>query len=173
MSVIDEARVPTPRAAPPGRSSRRRGWRDLRGMLVTVVLLLLASAVAVAIAYATKGSSAPAGDVQASTIDFKVVMPTTLKAGKHLIGFTNKGAVPHEFVIFKTKVLSNRLPLDANGDVNEDSPLLTNVADSGDELKPGGTKSVPTASLAPGHYVALCNLPGHYHLGMRLDVTVP
>ena len=142
-------------------------------MLLGVLALLLASAVAVVIAYATEGSSAPAGDVRASTVDFRVVMPTTLQAGKHTIGYTNNGSVPHEIVIFKTDLPANQLPLNANGDVNEDSPLLTSVADSGDALKPGGAKSVVTAALAPGHYVAVCNLPGHYRLGMRLDVTVP
>jgi uncharacterized cupredoxin-like copper-binding protein len=151
----------------------RRGWRDLRVMLITVTALLLASTVAVAIGYAVKGSSAPRGDVQASTVDFKVLMPTTLRSGRHTIGYTNNGTVPHEIVIFKTTLSANHLPLSADGNVNEESPLLTNVADSGNALKAGGTKSFTTSSLVPGHYVAVCNLPGHYRLGMKLDVTVP
>src|SRR5262249_57884903 len=97
----------------------------------------------------------------------------TLTTGKHTIGYTNNGTVVHEIVIFKTALPANRLPLSADGDVNEDSPLLQNVADSGDALKPGGAKSFATKSLVPGHYVAVCNLPGHYHLGMKLNVTVP
>ncbi len=144
----------------------------MRFMLITVAALLVASTVAVVIAYAVKGSSGPAGDVQASTVDFKVLIPTTLKTGKHTIGYTNSGTVPHEIVIFKTALPANRLPLSADGDVNEESPLLTNVADSGNPLKAGGTKSFTTSSLAPGHYVAVCNLPGHYRLGMKLNVTV-
>jgi len=164
---------PLPPAARPDRQESRRGWRDLRFMLITVAVLLLASTVVVVIAYAVKGSSGPAGDVQASTVDYKVRMPTTLKPGRHTIGYTNDGTVPHEIVIFKTDLSANDLPLSADGDVNEESPLLANVADSGDSLKPGGTKSFTTSSLAPGHYVAVCNLPGHYHLGMQLDVTVP
>jgi len=136
-------------------------------------VVLTASIVAVAVAYAVKGSSGPAGDLQASTVDFKVLMPTTLAPGKHTIGYTNHGTVPHEIVIFKTALPANHLPLSADGNVNEESPLLVNVADSGDALKPGGAKSFTSSSLAPGHYVAVCNLPGHYRLGMRLDVTVP
>lgn len=165
--------VSTPTPTPTPRSSRRRGWRDLRGTIVTVVVLLLLATVAVVIAYASKESGAPTGDVQARTIDYKVLMPRSLASGRHTIGYTNDGTVEHEIVVFKTDLPANRLPLDANGDVNEDSPLLTNVADSGDALKPGGTKSFPTSSLTPGHYVAICNLPGHYRLGMKLDVTVP
>jgi uncharacterized cupredoxin-like copper-binding protein len=142
-------------------------------MLIAVTAVLMASTVTVVIAYAVKGSSGPAGDVQASTVDFKVLMPTTLTTGKHTIGYTNNGAVPHEIVIFKTTLPANRLPLSADGDVNEESRQLTNVADSGNPLKAGRTKSFTTSSLDPGHYVAVCNLPGHYHLGMRLNVTVP
>jgi len=141
-------------------------------MLIVVTLLLVASGVAIVIAYSVKGSSGPAGDVQATTVDFKIRMPTTLKPGKHTVGLTNDGKVPHEVVIFKTDLPANDLPLNADGDVNEESPQLTNVADSGKALKPGGEKSFSTASLTPGHYVAVCNLPGHYRLGMRLNVTV-
>jgi uncharacterized cupredoxin-like copper-binding protein len=141
-------------------------------MLIAVGAVLAASVVAVVIAYAVTGSSGPSGDVQASTVDYKVLMPSTLKTGKHTIGFTNNGKVGHEIVIFKTALPASRLPLGADGDVDEESKLLVNVADSGDSLHPGGTKSFTTSSLAPGHYVAVCNLPGHYQLGMHLDVTV-
>jgi uncharacterized cupredoxin-like copper-binding protein len=29
-----------------------------------------------------------------------------------------------------------------------------------------------TVSMTPGHYVAVCNLPAHYRLGMKLDLNV-
>ncbi len=144
----------------------------MRGTLLTVGALLLASIVAVAIAYAVKGSSGPVGDVQATTVDFKVMMPTTLATGTHTIGLTNNGTVGHEVVLFKTDLAANSLPLKADGDVNEESRLLASVGDSGAPLKAGATESFKTANLTPGHYVAVCNLPGHYHLGMRLDITV-
>ncbi len=172
MTVATAPVMPTPPAAEPPGGNRRHGLREMRGTLFTVGALLLASLVAVAIAYAVKGSSDPAGDIQASTVNFKVLMPTRLTAGTHKIGLTNKGSVNHEVVLFKTDLPANNLPLKADGDVNEDSPLLTNVADSGEPLKAGGTESFKTAALSPGHYVAVCNLPGHYHLGMKLDVTV-
>jgi uncharacterized cupredoxin-like copper-binding protein len=173
MTVTTEPPPAVPSSAPPPTRGSRLGWRDLRLMLITVATLLVASTIAVVIAYAVQGSSGPTGDVQASTVDFKVLIPTTLKTGKHTIGYTNNGTVPHEIVIFKTALPANRLPLSADGNVNEESPLLTNVADSGNALKAGGTKSFTTSSLVPGHYVAVCNLPGHYRLGMKLNVTVP
>jgi uncharacterized cupredoxin-like copper-binding protein len=167
--------APAPTSPPPAAPTRGRdghGLREMRPMLLTVGALLLAAIVAVAVAYALKGSSGPAGDVQATTVNFKILMPTSLTAGKHTIGLTNNGSVPHEVVMFKTDLPANALPLKAGGDVDEESPLLTSVADSGEPLKPGGTESFKTDSLSPGHYVAVCNLPGHYGLGMKLNVTV-
>jgi uncharacterized cupredoxin-like copper-binding protein len=144
----------------------------MRSTLVAVGALLVAFIVAVAFAYAVKGSSAPAGDIQATTVNFKIKMPTILSAGTHTIGLTNRGTVGHEIVLFKTDLAAKDLPLKADGDANEESPQLTSAADSGNALKAGATESFKTDSLSPGHYVAVCNLPGHYQLGMKLDITV-
>ena len=121
----------------------------------------------------------PKGDVQAVTYDYEVLMPSTLTPGVHTIGLTNKGLMEHELVMFKTALPAWNLPVDAKGDVNEDSPLLTNVADSGNgpaadayAVPPGHTESFKTDDLTPGHYVAICNLPNHYKLGMAQNVTV-
>jgi uncharacterized cupredoxin-like copper-binding protein len=150
----------------------RPGWRDLRPMLLLVGGFLVVAAAAVGIAYAVKSPDGPAGDIQATTVEFKITIPTALKPGKHTIGLTNDGTIGHELVLFETDLPANGLPTDANGEVEEESPLLTNVGDSGAALRAGGTKSFTTTSLAPGHYVALCNLPGHYQAGMRVNVTV-
>jgi hypothetical protein len=57
------------------------------------------------------------------------------------------GKQPHEFLLFRTDVAANALPVDADG------------------LKVGGTQCLPVR-LNPGHYVAVCNLTNHYKLGM-------
>ena len=163
---------PSPSPSAGRRSRTRRAGTTCDSTLLTVAALLLVSSVAVAIAYALKGSSAPAGDIQATTTNFKITMPTALTAGTHTIGLANSGTVGHEIVMFKTELAANDLPLKADGDVNEESPQLTSVADSGNALKPGATQSFKTANLSPGHYVAVCNLPGHYRLGMKLNITV-
>jgi plastocyanin len=172
MTIATAPVAPPPRAAEPPDGETRRGLRDMRATLLMVSALLLASLVAVAIAYAVKDSAGPAGDIQATTVNFKVVIPIRLATGTHTIGLTNNGSVDHEVVLFKTDLPANNLPLKADGDVNEESPLLMSVGDSGEPLKAGGTESFKTADLSPGHYVAVCNLPGHYRLGMKLDVTV-
>jgi uncharacterized cupredoxin-like copper-binding protein len=38
-------------------------------------------------------------------------------------------------------------------------------------MEPTTTKSI-TIDLKPGHYALVCNLPGHYGLGMHVDLTV-
>jgi uncharacterized cupredoxin-like copper-binding protein len=43
--------------------------------------------------------------------------------------------------------------------------------DSGSSLAPGETR-VLGANLDPGTYVIVCNLPGHYRLGMHQTITV-
>ena len=161
----------TPAIIEPQQQSRRRGLHEMRPTLLVVGGLLAASVVAVGIAYAVR-SSGPSGDIQTSTVEYKIRMPTTLAVGKHEIGLINDGTIDHEVVLFKTDLPANALPVRPDGDIDEEAPQLTNVGDSGDALKAGGTKSFTTAALSPGHYVAVCNLPGHYKLGMKLNVTV-
>ncbi|HEY5164916.1 MAG TPA: sulfocyanin-like copper-binding protein, partial [Acidimicrobiia bacterium] len=130
------------------------------------------SVLAVGVSLAVR-STGPAGDVVAKTTNFRISMPTTLRPGRHTFAYTNEGSVPHELLVFRTGLAGNSLPMRSDGDVAEESPLLHKVADSGSATAPGGIEAVPTnEALVPGHYVAVCNLPEHYHLGMWLNITV-
>src|ERR1700738_611456 len=68
--------VESPSSSGAHRSQTRRGWRDMRTTLLVVGALLSACIAAVVFAYAVKGSSAPAGDIQATTVDYEITMPT-------------------------------------------------------------------------------------------------
>lgn len=162
--------------------SLRADLKAVKATSLFVAAILVGSTIAVTI-LAASASSGPAGDVPVSLVNFRILMPNTLRAGHHTFAVTNDGTVPHEFVVFRTAVLADALPLRPDGDVNEDSPLLQDVADSGPTLGPGQGRSVPVVkdasvatptagTLSPGHYVAVCNLPAHYRLGMRIDLTV-
>jgi hypothetical protein len=140
----------------------------MRTTLVVAGGVVLASIAAVAIALLW---FAPAGAVPVRATDYRIHMATTLTPGRHTISFTNAGGQPHELLMFKTSLPANRLPVDASGNVIEDSPLMHQVLDSGDGLPAGHTQSL-TVQLEPGHYAVICNLPGHYHFGMYLDLTV-
>jgi uncharacterized cupredoxin-like copper-binding protein len=74
----------------------------------------------------------------------------------------------HEFVIVSTDLAANSLPLDENGDVDEDQ---INVVDEVEDLETGATQEL-SVNLPAGHYVLMCNEPGHYAQGMYLDFTV-
>ncbi len=153
------------------RPSRLRdALQPLRSTLITVGAFIAASVIAVVIALAVSSDGGSGTPVQVA--EYKITMPTTLTPGVHTFALTNTGTIPHELVIFETDLAANDLPLKAGGDVNEESPELHAVADSGDALKAGGDQTVKTDALRPGHYVAVCNLPGHYRLGMKLNVTV-
>jgi uncharacterized cupredoxin-like copper-binding protein len=144
----------------------------MRATVLLVGTVILASVITVGTALALR-TTGPSGDVTATTTNFRISMPTTLHAGRHTFAYTNDGTVPHELLLFQTDLPGNGLPQRADGNVDEESPLLHKVADSGNQTNPGGYESVPTSeALTPGHYVAVCNLPGHYRLGMWRNVTV-
>jgi uncharacterized cupredoxin-like copper-binding protein len=164
----DEAMLRGPRQV--RRAALREDFRALKPMLWTVGALIAAIVVTIVVSLIVSAKG-PAGDVAVSLTDYRITMPTTLRTGHHTIALSNDGKNGHELLIFRTDLPATALPVDADGNVIEDAPQLDKVLDSGDALKPGGSQSLPV-TLDPGHYVAVCNLPAHYRLGMRLDLTV-
>jgi uncharacterized cupredoxin-like copper-binding protein len=98
--------------------------------------------------------------------------PKTTPAGNYEFVITNHGTIPHELVMWATKDAANALPRRADGGINEDSRALDSVLDTGSSLMPGETRIVFADLTAPGHYAMACNLPTHYHAGMRADLAV-
>ncbi len=152
------------------REALRADFTALKPTLLVVGGLLAVAAIAIGVTLIV-WSPASAGDIAVSETDYRIAMATSLRAGNHTIALTNNGKQGHELLLFRTNLPASALPVDTNGDVDEESPLLHNVVDSGNSLEPGGTQSLPV-KLEPGHFVAVCNLPTHYHLGMKLDLTV-
>jgi uncharacterized cupredoxin-like copper-binding protein len=134
---------------------------------------VLAASLVVVVVLAAMPAKAVAGDVKVVLTNFRISMPTVLAPGRHTFALTNGGSVPHELLVFRTDLPANALPVGPDGNVVEDSPLLVKLVDSGNATSPGASASVPASQpFTPGHYVAVCNLPGHYRLGMWLNVTV-
>jgi len=142
---------------------------------VAVALLVCAAVLIVGLAVRPAGGlNVPAGYhvVHVDEFDYGFrLTDTTLPAGKIVIVDVNRGTVAHELVMFKADRNAASLPLRADKSVNEDSSQMENVADSGSALAPGETRLI-TTDLEAGHYVMVCNLPSHYQLGMRVDITV-
>jgi uncharacterized cupredoxin-like copper-binding protein len=159
---MHETRTESPRIAP---------------TVIGVLTLLLMCAVLIIVGLAVRpsgGLTVPRGSrvLHVDERDFALHVPTTtLRAGTYVFVDTNHGPSAHELVMWKTSDPADRLPLLPNHRVNEDSPALSSVLDSGTSLDPGQSRLL-TATLAPGHYVIACNLPGHFVSGMHVDITV-
>jgi uncharacterized cupredoxin-like copper-binding protein len=87
------------------------------------------------------------------------------KAGKLSVSLKNSGQAPHELVVLKTSTAPSKLKV-SGGKVGE--------SDSVGEIEEvaSGKTGRHTFDLKPGHYVFVCNVPGHYMDGMRGAITV-
>ena len=79
----------------------------------------------------------------------------------------------HEFVIFKTDLAGDALPLNAEGAVDEEGAGITFVDEV--EVEPGQSADL-AVNLAAGNYVVICNINDnnemHYGHGMYVAFTV-
>ncbi len=98
-------------------------------------------------------------------------------AGKVSFIITNTGKQAHEMVVLQTDTMAADFPITGfEGDPNrfdEDAKGLTNVGETGDPaMEPGTSKMLTIDNMASGHYAIVCNLPGHYGMGMHQDFWV-
>lgn len=121
-------------------------------------------------------SAAPSKDLKGTVQEWKITLtPTVGAAGEVTFTVTNNGEKEHEFVIRKTDLKADALKVNADGEVIEDDPSLTEVGEIG-KIKPGTSDNTVTLTLTTGHYVVFCNLHVqdllHYQKGMHADFTV-
>ncbi len=134
------------------------------------------------------GGATPAGaKVNVSLGDTKGVGPMTLTlspatapTGNVTFIVKNNGTILHEAVVLKTDTPFDQLPITYGGD--PPAPVATgadkvgedaNVGETGDpNLKPGDTRTFTIKNMTTGHYVVVCNLAGHYGMGMRAAFEV-
>jgi uncharacterized cupredoxin-like copper-binding protein len=88
-----------------------------------------------------------------------------VSAGKVTFTVSDKGDMQHELVVIKTSKSASKLPV--SGNRASDKGAVGEVEDIA-----GGKSKKLTLNLKAGHYVLICNLPGHYKGGMRSDFTV-
>ena len=77
---------------------------------------------------------------------------------------------PHELLVFKSDLDPSAYPTDAAGDIKEKGAGVNLVSD-GDNIDPAGSQT-RSIDLAPGMYLFVCNIPGHFKQGMFTVVTV-
>jgi uncharacterized cupredoxin-like copper-binding protein len=118
----------------------------------------------------TDTASSSPSSVRVSEHDFAIsVAIVSVPAGNVTLMIANSGPSSHELLAFRTTLADDQLPLGADGRINEDA--LPKVVDTNTDLA-GGTQREVTATLSPGRYVLVCNLPGHYKLRMHTVLTV-
>jgi uncharacterized cupredoxin-like copper-binding protein len=91
----------------------------------------------------------------------------TVKAGIVKFGIRNVGTMVHDFNLIKTDLAPDKLPIDiASAKAKTDGLVkqMINIAQ--------GRVTTLDAQLDAGHYVIICNVAGHYQLGMRAELTV-
>jgi len=98
----------------------------------------------------------------------------TAKAGEVTFHVHNDATdLTHEFVVFKTDLPEDQLPLTAEGIVDEEADGLTSMGEV-EDVTPGTSKDL-VLNLEAGNYVLVCNTDStqlHYSHGMHKSFTV-
>jgi uncharacterized cupredoxin-like copper-binding protein len=96
--------------------------------------------------------------------------PGTVSAGRIRLTVKNAGTIEHELVAFRTDLAETDLPM-GSGEVDEEGAGITHIDPEAEDIAPSSAKTI-TLNLTAGRYVFLCNVPGHYQLGMHAVLTV-
>ena len=149
--------------------------RQILAVIVSIALIGLAGHSGQAAAAQGPATSsnvtaiAPSNVVNAVLSDMKVsVDRASVPAGDVTFLIRNNGSIVHELVLLKTGARFDALP--PNPDEATKAFEDIHIGETG-EMDIGAFGAFD-AILGPGHYVLLCNEPGHYMAGMSIDFTV-
>ncbi|MDA1061894.1 MAG: hypothetical protein O2895_03155 [Chloroflexi bacterium] len=120
-----------------------------------------------ATATATKAAAEGAA-VSVSLSEWAVAVdPASIEAGEVTFTVANAGAVAHEFVIIRSDLAADALPVEGGLVPEADVDFVAEI-----EEFPASTTERLTVGLSAGDYILLCNVPAHYGLGMTVGFTV-
>ena len=128
---------------------------------------------AVAFALVAACSAAPQADVSDAGLVMElrdyVVKPNlaTVKAGKVKIGIRNTAGMTHNLIVLKTETPNDKLAIDGGAAKAKEEGKVGGIDTIG-----GGRVAALTLDLPAGSYVAICNIAGHYQLGMHAAFKV-
>ena len=129
----------------------------------------------VATAVATSGqqlATAGAGvTITGTESEFRISLGvSSIAPGKVTFSIKNDGTVQHEFVVLKTDMPEDKLPVN-NNVVDESAPGIQKI-DEIVNIDPGTTGTLTIQDLKAGTYVIICNKPAHYAAGMHTTLHV-
>jgi len=105
------------------------------------------------------------------TVDLKEYAVTlsvaSIKAGTIKFGIRNNGTMVHDFDIYKTDLPLDKLPVDGGSAKVKMDGLVKQMINIS-----ANRSTTITADLTAGRYVIICNVAGHYQLGMRAELQV-
>ncbi len=127
------------------------------------VVAIIASACA-----ATPSDTSEAATLIADLSDYKIVVDhPSIAAGHVVFGIRNHASMAHEFKVIKSDLAADQLPVDAaTAKAKEDGKVGELLY-----ISAGATRKL-VVDLVPGRYVLICNVAGHYQLGMRVGLEV-
>ena len=135
-----------------------------------VLVISLAILLMISTALVGCGGGSSSQTINVSMSEFALnISPTTVSAGEVVFKVSNSGMLGHDFLIVSTTEGPESLPY------NEESAQVMeeqiNIVSSIRELQKGETMEI-TTNLAPGKYMLICNVAGHFSSGMRLIIDV-
>jgi uncharacterized cupredoxin-like copper-binding protein len=115
------------------------------------------------------GNPAPVPVVHVTERDFAIKAPHHVKAGIVRFVTTNTGPVSHELLLVRAP--HGRLPMRTDGLTVDEEVLGRRIVLAFEPDGPGGVRA-RQVRLAPGRYVLICNMAGHYMSGMSSPLLV-
>jgi uncharacterized cupredoxin-like copper-binding protein len=107
--------------------------------------------------------------VHVTESDFRIAAPKRLNAGDVVLRVRNRGPDAHELLVIRLG--PKGLPFRGDGLTVDEDAVERNEAGVLEPADAGDVRNLEV-HLAPGRYVLLCNMSGHYLGGMRRVVVV-
>jgi len=136
-------------------------------MHATCRIVIVAGVTALGIASHASGAQQT---VNATLLSDAIQLEThNVKSGRVTLDVKNAAGnnMEHELVVLRTDLPDGALPV-SKGQVPEHK--LKKIGEV-EDIAPGKSKRV-SFKLSPGHYVLICNKPGHYESGMHTALVV-
>lgn len=161
-------------STPPTTTAAERRWR-----WPTLAAVLMIGAAATVYWYWWGSGASATSTVNVTLKEWSVTLDAP-SAAAGLVKFKVRNDGPsdtHEFVVVKTDLAPDALPVDANGMVDENGAGIEIIGEI-EDIPVRTDTHLKAFDLAPGNYVLICNIydagekEAHYHKGMRVAFTV-
>ena len=157
----------TKRSAAPAGVLETAGLKPGRGAFISTILIA-----ALGIGLYVWSQTPWTGAIDAKQSEWKI----SLSAGTHTAGdvtfdLSNRGTIPHEFLVVATDKTAKELLEAVDPNTNRIDEEVLDVVDEQSEYDAATTAEL-TVTLPEGHYVVMCNIEGHYKNGMYADLTI-